>query len=98
MKKEIEDALELAFEQMQEDRKTIKESYDKFSKEIDSIDQYAMAGMNLNKCLELLTKQTAQLLELAKIQGAGKKKSGPKLDADEIQETFAQFKDSDGYQ
>jgi hypothetical protein len=98
LKKEIEGALELAFEQMQEDRKTIKESYDKFAAQIHTLEDYAVSGMNLNKCLELLTKQTAQLLELGKIQGAGKKKSGSKLDPDEIQETFAQFKDSDGYQ
>lgn len=62
------ETMKLAFEQMQEDREKVKDSYEKFAEQMDTLQDYAVNGANMNKCLELLTKQTAQLLELAKLQ------------------------------
>ena len=72
--KKIKQTLEMAYEQMQEDRATIKESYEKFSGQVNSLQDYSFNGANLNKCLELLTKQTSQFLELIKLQNTIKGK------------------------
>jgi len=71
--KNTKDTLRLAYEQMQEDREVIKASYEKFAEQMTSLNDYAINGANVNKCLELLTKQTAQLLELAKLQNSMKR-------------------------
>lgn len=94
--KNAKDTLRLAFEQMQEDRKTIKDSYDKYSEQVETLADYMGTGLHLNKCLELLTKQTAQLLELAKLQGAGRKQTEESLSPDDRNEIYGQL--TGGYQ
>ena len=82
------ETLQLAYDQMKEDREKIKASYDKFAAQIDTLNDYAVNGQNINKCLELLTKQTAQLLELAKLQSATKKDDDEGFSTQEQTEIF----------
>ena len=69
-----EEMLEQAYDQMMEDRDAIKASYEKFSEQMETLEHYAVNGQNINKCLELMTKQTQQMLEMVKMQGGGSKK------------------------
>lgn len=81
--KKFDNILEQAFEQMQKDREIIMESYDKFSNQVVDAQDYAVNGQNLNKCLELLTKQTGQLLEFAKLCQNEKKAAAANLSDEE---------------
>jgi len=91
--KSANDTMRLAFEQMQEDRETIRESYEKFSEQMTNLNDYAVNGANVNKCLELLTKQTAQLLELAKLQSTIKKHEDASLTSDDRDELYESLKE-----
>lgn len=93
MSKRSTDALmDEAYQQVLEDRELIRESYDKFSEQVTSIEQYAVAGQNLNKCLELLSKQSAQLIEIAKLASAVKRQAGPSLSDEENEEIYNELK------
>ncbi len=72
-----------AYEQIQHDRQMMRECYDKFSEQVNNIGDYAVAGQNLNKCLELLGKQTTALLEIAKLASTRDKKEETSLSAEE---------------
>jgi Tfp pilus assembly protein PilO len=94
--KTTHDTLNLAFEQMQEDRETIKDSYSKFADQMENLNDYAVNGANVNKCLELLTKQTAQLLELAKLQSSLKQADDNELSGRDFEGVYNLIKPADG--
>lgn len=91
--KNTEEILQEAYGQIQEDRKKIMDSYGKFYEQADSFDKYAMIGMHLNKCLELLTKQTSQLLDLAKMQQTGDKKKDKGLSEEDQHAIYSSLED-----
>lgn len=80
--------LELAYDQMLKDRETILASYNQFSGQVVDLQEYAVSGQNLNKCLELLTKQTAQLLELAKMRKSVIREDELSFSADDESEIY----------
>ncbi len=82
-KMRVDDLLAEAYSQIQDDRKKICDSYDKYSAQINNLGDYAVNGQNLNKCLELMMKQTGQLVELCKMQDSRKSKTIELEDDDE---------------
>ncbi len=94
MKKNIEQMLDLAIEQVQKDRNLLTEAYEKFSSFIASPQDLAVNGQNVNKTLELLVKQTASLIELAKLNSADKKKKDVVFSDDEKDDLFEELRNA----
>lgn len=95
---EEERLLSLAKDQMAEDRKLIKESYEKFSSQINTANDYFQNGQNLNKCLELMIKQTSQVVELLKLENSTGKNKNKTLTAEEVEDIYKGMGSSDGNQ
>jgi hypothetical protein len=93
--KNTKETLKLAYEQMLEDREVIKASYQKFADQMDTLNDYAVNGANINKCLELLTKQTAQLLELAKLQNTIKRSADDHFSGRDAEGLYSMIKSGD---
>ena len=88
--KTVNETIEMVFEQLEEDRKKITASYEHFSEKITEINDYVVAGQNLNKCLELMTKQTAQLLDVAKLL-ENKKQRSNEIDEEDVAQIYGKL-------
>jgi hypothetical protein len=93
-KLDLEKFVLLAYDQLQEDRQTIKDFYEKFKDQVVTTQDLAVNGSNLTKCLELMIKQTSQLIEVMKVESS--KKNAEKdmsLSDDEKDQLYSQLMD-----
>lgn len=92
MRRSTEQLMQEAYDQCKQDRVLTRNCYDKFSEQVQNIGDYAVAGQNLNKCLEILSKQSAQLLELAKLSSTVRKnESDTTLSAEENEKIYEEI-------
>ena len=92
-----DELIQRALENIIEDRDKLKELYESMKKAVD-VDPFAAiaASENIVKVADSLTKQTGQLVELAKIKQksellARKKLDGDELDSDDVDEVYAEI-------
>ena len=87
--KEKIDYTEEAHQQLIEDRKTILEFYQRFKDQVVTLQDLAVNGPNMTKCLELMSKQTAQLIEFTKIES--KKNSDDTFSVEDEEEVYREI-------
>lgn len=75
--------------QLDEDRSNLMDAYKDLRQIMITPQDYSINGMNLTKLLELLTKQTAQLLEVSKLNEKNNNKEDEKISNKDQEEIFA---------
>ena len=85
------DYAEMAHQQLLEDRKTILEFYEKFKDQVVTLQDLAVNGPNLTKCLELMNKQTAQLIEFSKAEDKKNNTSDDTLTFEDTEELYEEI-------
>jgi hypothetical protein len=79
------DVLKMLEDQLQEDREKILEAYESLRSHMKNAQDFAISGQTLAKFAELLTKQTAQVLEIYKTQKKNEKPEDETLTAEDLQ-------------
>lgn len=86
--------LDMIDKQWREDRDAITTSYESLRGMITNPQDFAMNGMNLTKILEIMTKQTGQLVDLVKIIYKEEKEPNS-LDGRDVENIFDEIKKDD---
>ena len=80
--------------QLQEDREKVTKLYDDLKLLVSTKEEYAVNGLVLSKIMEIQIKQTAQLIELARInQSKDKDKQEDTLSPEDKEKLFEDIKD-----
>ena len=86
--------LETIQRQWEEDRQASTKCYEELKKLVTTSQDFAVNGENLTKLIDLMCKQTQQVVELAKVFYKDKvKEEGVKLDEVEVENVFGEIKD-----
>ena len=86
--------LEIIQNQWAEDRTAAVTCYGELKKLINTSQEFALNGDNLTKLIDLMSKQTQQIIDLAKVFYKDKtKESSTKLGESEIENVFDEIKD-----
>lgn len=78
---------EKLLKQLDEDRKTILDLYTDLKSQVTEKNDYALHGLTLTKVLEVLTKQTNQMIDLVKVEERSESTSDS-LTEDQVEEVY----------
>ena len=85
---------DLIWDQFKEDRESIKTVYDEIKLAANNVERLVVLGDSLTKAAELMTKQTAQVIELLKIVEKKKEKQDDEgLSKEEIEAIYKNIGD-----
>jgi hypothetical protein len=74
------------------DRSTIQSALDKLKEQMTEKEDWAINGITYTKLIELLTKQTAQILEFYKIVKKDPKEESSKINEEDMEKIYDEIK------
>jgi len=75
-------------EQLDQDRSLILEAYNELKRQVSDKNDYALHGLTMTKFLEILTKQTNQVLDLLKSEEKNQPGNVGELSDDQIEDLY----------
>lgn len=91
-KKTMLDLQDLIWRQMREDRDATKQSYEDLKKLVTNVQDYAINGLTLSKLIELMGKQTSQIIEFYKILDKNQEENPSDFSDEELEKIYDEIK------
>lgn len=90
-KEDLTEIYDQMWRQINEDRNKIVDLYDSLKRQVNTAEDFAINGQTLSKFAEIMVKQTAQLIEIIKINQKEIKKENFDLDLEDKKDLFKQI-------
>lgn len=96
-KSKLDSFLDEVLKQAVEDRAAAKGAYDELKSQINGFEGYAVNGITLAKLIELMQKQTNQMMEFYKVLDKSQKEKGQEstgFEPDEVEDIYKIIKET----